>query len=305
MKFWNFLVATAVALFAVSCNDDDDLDNDDGGSDQTEAGLDIVDALAGTYEGYTSASFTYVTDPMITSDESFTLTANDDGTTLTLSYVSETWGTFTFSSVSATLSDGVYTIEGEGSTVMGMSSDSSSEYDATVSGTISEDKSDFAVTFTVPSVMGGLTVTFYSGDAPGDEGDEGTAESVVEAVVGSYSGMMSMTVSGSSQGEFEVEVTFAAADDGTLTISVPSMSMGSSMTLPAFDITGVAVSESESGDGTYTITLESATIETESMTVKVADLTGTVYAVGSAEFTMNVTPGAMPMSITFAFSSVE
>lgn len=41
-----------------------------------------------------------------------------------------------------------------------------SEYPCTLSGSIDESKENVSFTFTVPGVMGGLTITFTLGDMP-------------------------------------------------------------------------------------------------------------------------------------------
>ena len=104
-----------------------------------------------------------------------------------------------------------------------------------------------------------------------------------------------MSVMGSSQGSSEQKLTLTAADNGTLTISMPSLGLGA-MAMPAFDITGVNVSESENGDGTYTLTLDEFTVPTESL--------GTIND-GQMKLTMNIKPGAMPMAITFTFDTQD
>ena len=82
-----------------------------------------------------------------------------------------------------------------------------------------------------------------------------------------------MSVMGSSQGSSEQKLTLTAADNGTLTISMPSLGLGA-MAMPAFDITGVS------------------------------DLTGTIND-GQMKLTMNIKPGAMPMAITFTFDTQD
>lgn len=43
------------------------------------------------------------------------------------------------------------------------------EYDCTLSGTLSADKTTYSVTFNLPAVMGGLTIAFAEGEAPAAE----------------------------------------------------------------------------------------------------------------------------------------
>ena len=50
---------------------------------------------------------------------------------------------------------------------MGMSADSQSEYDCTLSATI-KSADDFTFTFDIPAVMGGLKITVQPGEAPSE-----------------------------------------------------------------------------------------------------------------------------------------
>ncbi len=119
--------------------------------------------LAGTYEGYTDADCAYFQD-RYTDGESLTITANGDGT-LAVSFESASWGTFSVASAAVTASEGGYAITGSGSVAMGMGGASSS-YDFTMNGVINASKESFSIAFDVPAVMGGLTVTLLSGQAP-------------------------------------------------------------------------------------------------------------------------------------------
>ncbi len=122
--------------------------------------------VAGTYSGYTSAAFVYSSTPIVTDDESVTITANDDGT-VSLSYASDTWGTTTISAATVTETTSGYTISGSGTAAMtSHSTGTTASYECNVEGTISADKADAELVFTLPSVMGGTTITFSTGDAP-------------------------------------------------------------------------------------------------------------------------------------------
>ena len=87
-----------------------------------------------------------------------------DGT-LAVSFESASWGTFSVASAAVTASEGGYAITGSGSVAMGMGGASSS-YDFTMNGVINASKESFSIAFDVPAVMGGLTVTLLSGQAP-------------------------------------------------------------------------------------------------------------------------------------------
>ena len=120
-------------------------------------------------------------------------------------------------------------------------------------------------------------------------------------VAGEYEGTMSMTVSESPAGSRDMTLTLTEAADGTLTISVPAMGNEGGMSVGAFDITGgVTASESESGDGTYTLSLENFEAVAGETNITGSSLTGTVNG-ESLNLTMDIKPGAMPMSITCTF----
>lgn len=121
--------------------------------------------LPGTYNGYTSASCQYFSDSY-TDDESLTIAASDG--TLTLSYVSATWGTFEAASLTASQKNGSYSFDGAGTVAMGMG-ESTNEYAFTVTGTVDAAKSGYSISFSVPAVMGGLTIVMQPGSAPETE----------------------------------------------------------------------------------------------------------------------------------------
>ena len=119
--------------------------------------------LAGSYEGWTEASCAYF-EGMQATGQTLSLTANANDT-FALAYTSDSWGEFSFESLSVTSANGIYTLSGEGVTMMGMDGNIS-EYPCTVTGRIDANKENISFTFTVPGVMGGLTITFTQGEAP-------------------------------------------------------------------------------------------------------------------------------------------
>jgi hypothetical protein len=82
-----------------------------------------------------------------------------------LTFESATWGTFTVKDITVTYQNGGFTISGSGQTEMGMSG-SVKSYDCTLSGSVDISKSDYDFLFTVPGVMGGLTLELKPGTAP-------------------------------------------------------------------------------------------------------------------------------------------
>ena len=113
--------------------------------------------------GEVEASCAYF-EGMQATDQTLSLTANADDT-FTLAYTSDSWGEFSFESLSVTSANGIYTLSGEGVTMMGMNGNIR-EYPCTVTGRIDANKENVSFTFTVPGVMGGLTITFTQGEAP-------------------------------------------------------------------------------------------------------------------------------------------
>ena len=63
-------------------------------------------------------------------------------------------------------SDGEYTLSGSGKVEMGMGG-STQQYDFTLTGTCNAAKDAYSFAFSLPAVMGGLTITLLPGTAPG------------------------------------------------------------------------------------------------------------------------------------------
>ena len=144
-----FLSIIALAAFgivaAAACN-------------KPETETDIAAEVAGTYTGTTSASFQYSPDPIVTENETFSITAAGDKL-VDVSYESATWGSFTFSGVAVSGAD-PYTLKGEGKTLMGMDETKKEYYSATIDGTIGKTAGTAEFLITVPAVMGGVTIEF-------------------------------------------------------------------------------------------------------------------------------------------------
>ncbi|MDO4165103.1 MAG: calycin-like domain-containing protein, partial [Bacteroides sp.] len=221
-----YLCMLVIALGAVACSDD---------NDETP----IVDLISGTFSGYTSAAFSYSSTPIVTEDE--TVTISGDASSVELTYTSETWGTATFSDVTVTATTSGYTLSGSGTATMSSHSGGTSTYDCTLSGTISSDKSTVDLTFTYPSVMGGTVITFTMGDAP-----------TSLLIAGTYSGYTSAAFAYATTPIITEDetVTIAAEDDGSITLTYTSGTWGTAT------FTGITVAEDEttgytlSGSGT-------------------------------------------------------
>ncbi|MDE6188359.1 MAG: calycin-like domain-containing protein [Duncaniella sp.] len=119
--------------------------------------------VPGTYSGYTKADCAYFQD-MYADNQKIEITSNGNNT-YKVSLTSETWGEFTIEEATVTTDGNLFKLEGAGKTIMGMGGNVS-EYACTFSGEIDADKENPTFTFSVPAVMGGLTVTFKPGTAP-------------------------------------------------------------------------------------------------------------------------------------------
>ncbi len=268
------MMVMAVALFMTACSNED------------EPTPNLVQDLAGTYKGYTVADFKYTTIPMTTADESVSLTANTDGTG-NVSFTSGQWGTFTVSNAVIALKNDTYTIEGSGKTVMGMDPASQKEYDCTLEGNISKDKQTVSILFNVPSVMGGLEVTFTLGDAPASM-----------VIAGVYEGTLEQSVSGSVTGtDDNSKVTIKSQENGKAEITLAGFGSGA---MAFSDVVVADVEVASQADKSYQVT---GTINTTSGSFNVTgSLEGTIKD-GKANIVFTMKPGAMPMNIVATFAS--
>lgn len=131
---------------------------------QGEIPADIV--VPGTYTGYTEAKSTYFSG-MMADDQTIVITKNADNT-YKVAYTSDTWGDFVIEAATATYEGGKFAVKGSGTTKMGMNGNIK-EYDCTLEGSIDPAKADPTFTFSVPTVMGGLSIVFHTGDMPAQE----------------------------------------------------------------------------------------------------------------------------------------
>lgn len=121
--------------------------------------------VAGTYAGHTAASFQYRPTPMYANDQRASVTLGD-GDTLTVTLTSTTWGTFTARNAAVTEANGTYTISGGGQVRMSMPDRTPNTYQFTLSATTNAARTDYTFTWTVPAVMGGVSLVLRPGAAP-------------------------------------------------------------------------------------------------------------------------------------------
>ena len=245
MKLKNLFAMTLAVLCVVACSKEDNPK-----TPEQEA----AEAIQGSYSGLMAMSVSGTSAGE--SEMTIQVSAEDNGTVTVafpaLGTGSMQLGAFNIADVTVSAADnGSYTFSKE--------SFEATAGDITItgsnlSGTISNGEARITMDIKPGSMPMSITCTF-------DTQAEPTPETVLaDKIVGEYTGLMDMSIAGSSQGNSEMTLALAAADDGTLTISVPAMGDGA-MAMPAFDITGVSVSESENGDGTYTLTLDEFTVK--------------------------------------------
>lgn len=202
MKIKSVLMMLSAAVFMMAC-------------DKDENGSKTVD-FAGRYNGYTLASCNYFQN-MISADETVVLTKNTDGTA-SVSFTSATWGEFTVTDAQASVSGDLCTLSGSGQTQMGMNGNTST-YDCTFTAEI-RSQDDARMEFRIPAVMGGMTLTFQTGDAPADLLLAGTYEGYTDADCSYFQNRYTdgERVKLTANGDGSVKVVFESASWGTFTV---------------------------------------------------------------------------------------
>jgi hypothetical protein len=147
----SILLMLFAAIFAASCSSDKENDNP-------------AQEIAGKYEGYTNAGCAYFSNT-VTADQTVVLTATDVDK-VNVSYTSDTWGTFTINNATVSRDGTACKIVGNGSTLMGHAGSAANEYQCSITGSVEGGIAEF--TFSCPSVMGGLTISFSQGEIPAD-----------------------------------------------------------------------------------------------------------------------------------------
>lgn len=202
MKIKSVLMMLSVASIMMAC-------------DKEDSGSKTVD-FAGSYKGYTLASCNYFQN-MISADETVVITKNTDGSA-SVSFTSATWGTFTITDAQASISGNVCSLSGSGQTQMGMGG-STSAYDCTFTAEI-KSQTDARMEFRIPAVMGGMTLTFQTGDAPADLLLAGTYEGYTDADCAMFQDRYTdgESVKLTANGDGSVKVVFESASWGTFTV---------------------------------------------------------------------------------------
>lgn len=205
MKIKSVLMMLSAAVFMMAC-------------DKDENGSKTVD-FAGSYDGYTLASCNYFQN-MISPDETVVITKNTDGTA-TVSFTSATWGEFTITDAQASISGNVCSLSGSGqrADADGRMGGSTSAYDCTFTAEI-KSQTDARMEFSIPAVMGGMTLTFQTGDAPADLLLAGTYEGYTDADCAMFQDRYTdgESVKLTANGDGSVKVVFESASWGTFTV---------------------------------------------------------------------------------------
>lgn len=202
MKIKSVLMMLSVASIMMAC-------------DKEDSGSKTVD-FAGSYKGYTLASCNYFQN-MISADETVVITENTDGTA-SVSFTSATWGEFTITDAQASVSGDLCTLSGSGQTQMGMNGNTST-YDCTFTAEI-RSQDDARMEFSIPAVMGGMTLTFQTGEAPADLLLAGTYEGYTDADCAMFQDRYTdgESVKLTANGDGSVKVVFESASWGTFTV---------------------------------------------------------------------------------------
>lgn len=274
LKF-NLLLVFAL-LVMVSC------DNDDSPKSPAEV-------VQGNYEGISVAKHKYSETPQTTKNEKIILTANADGTSK-IAFTSSVWGTFTIDAAEVSFKADVYTLKGNGKVRMGMQGQAEKEYDCTLDGNLNVDKTHVDLVFTVPSVMGGLTVTFSLAPA-----------TLEEVVIGVHKGVLNLSVNGNAQNPIkDHEVAIKAQDNDKLEVTLVGFAGLQNMGLKDIVIRDVDVEVS--AKDTYTL---SGIINTKSDAFVIkGKLVGTINTKES-ELQFTIQPEPMPFPIIAVFKGTK
>ena len=272
MKLRNLGLVIVAALLFVAC--------------EKEEGTTVSASkeVAGSYTGYSLAKFQYSPQPMVTDGETVVLQETADGT-VSVSYTSSKWGEFSVPAAKASGSDGIYVVMGEGTVVMGMSEDSKKEYQCSLNGTVNKTDGKSGFVFSVPAVMGGLNIEFYTGDMPS-----------AYALAGTYNGVLKMEVGGKEVGSVDDSQFTIENTDGKIALTLKGFGFGG-MQLEDIKVSDV---EAQKENESYKI---SSAIDTTSGSIKVTGkIEGTIDNEGNASVVFTMKPGAMPMEITASFT---
>ena len=153
-----------LAVFCLASCDNDEKEN--------ELIIDPVeDIISGTYQGYSTFAAAPIPEPLLTENETVTITAVE-GNKFDVSFTSVIMGLtvkLVIDDATVSVVDGKFQIDGNGIAYMeAMDGSGLKQYEASLTGTI-EKGAPRRLIFTCPTVMGGTTITFIEGAAPDTE----------------------------------------------------------------------------------------------------------------------------------------
>ncbi len=285
MKVRTFFFSAIVAVMPLMMTSCDPKDDDNTGSSATPVD---VTKVVGEYQGYTLANSNYFQDNF-TPNESVSITKNEDNTVKVV-LTSNTWGASTIDVAKVTYDGSRYTVNGNGTCVMMGMGGSERTYDCSLTSDIAS-TADATFSVSLPALMGGTTIVFKPG-----RGSTGYY------VADNYRGDIAVSVSGENYltlNDTVVKLKGETGDKVSITIPEVGVPMGSqTITIPTTTFQGISVTTT---DYTNFIIPEQQVSITVGTTNFSGTLTGSVTD-GVLALTYNLTPGSMPMPITFTFT---
>lgn len=195
-----------------------------------DAPANLAEEAIGQYSGYSNASSGYFSG-MIADGQTVNITSSEMNK-VDISYRSETWGTITINGAVLTGTEGNLHIAGTGKSVMAHAGNEAKEYDCTVEGTLIG--KELGLTFSCPTVMGGLTIEFREGSIPAEIVVPGTYSGYTQAKSAYFPSMMAddqkivitknsdntyrVEYGSDSWGEFLIEKAEAVMENGTFIV---------------------------------------------------------------------------------------
>jgi len=201
MNKFLLLMLAIVSLFATSCSSDD------------EPEINYAKDVASVYSGYTNASSTYFSD-MISENQSVKVEIVSN-TTVNVTFDSDTWGHTVISNAEVSLSSEGFIISGKGEAEIS-GHGGTKKYECNLNAVIGKNKENAKLEFSIPSVMGGLTVKFIQGEAPANLVVAGTYDGYTSTSSAYFKDMITV----------DQKVMVTANEDGTVSISYTSDTWG-------------------------------------------------------------------------------
>ncbi|MCI7070664.1 MAG: calycin-like domain-containing protein [Bacteroides pyogenes] len=246
-------------------------------------------AMAGTYKGYSVGESKMFSDYLMGASATAEITANPNGT-INLNYKSGA-GDFVLNGLE--IKSGKF--KGEGEVTMSMGGGPGKKYPYAIEG--GKEGKALSMKATIPSVMGGLTISFVEGEAPVNYHAAGTYQHNTE---------LRIKIGGAAFDKSTDKGKLIVKRGKENTVSLKIEGLGKietgmpGMTMPDFTIEGVKVAAGE--NGAYTLSLDKFESTAGKISIHGGKLTGTVRPDGNITIDTSFKPGAMPMPISLSFS---